>query len=63
MLEVLLSADGRVVSTEELLERVWDTNIDPFTNTLRTAMVTLRRKLGAPPMIETVHGCGYRMRP
>ena len=50
------------MSAEELLERVWDENADPFTNTVRVTMMTLRRKLGEPPMIETVVGCGYRLR-
>ncbi len=50
-----------VVSTEQLLERAWDANIDPFTNVVRVTMVTLRRKLGDPPLIETVTGVGYRM--
>ena len=61
VLEVLLSADGAVVSAEELLERVWDEHADPFTNTVRVTMVNLRRKLGDPPVIETVIGAGYRL--
>jgi DNA-binding response OmpR family regulator len=61
VLRVLLEADGRVVSSEELLERVWDENVDPFTNVLRVVVMTLRRKLGAPPLIETVTGAGYRI--
>jgi DNA-binding response OmpR family regulator len=61
VLEVLLSADGAVVSSEELLERVWDENADPFTNTVRMTVMTLRRKLGEPPAIETVKGAGYRV--
>jgi DNA-binding response OmpR family regulator len=61
MLRVLLEAGGRVVSSEELLERVWDENVDPFTNVVRVVMMTLRRKLGDPPLIETVTGAGYRI--
>lgn len=61
VLEVLLSARGAVVSSEELLERVWDANADPFTTTVRVTMKTLRRKLGDPPLIETVVGSGYRV--
>jgi DNA-binding response OmpR family regulator len=62
LLVELLKAQGAVVSTEELLERVWDANADPFTTTVRVTMVTLRRKLGDPPVIETVVGSGYRLR-
>jgi DNA-binding response OmpR family regulator len=61
VLRVLLEADGAVVSTEELLERVWDENVDPFTNVVRVVVMTLRRKLGQPPLIETVTGAGYRI--
>jgi DNA-binding response OmpR family regulator len=61
VLRVLLEADGGVVSSEELLERVWDENVDPFTNVIRVVVMTLRRKLGDPPMIETVTGAGYRV--
>jgi DNA-binding response OmpR family regulator len=59
----LLKARGAVVSSEELLERVWDANADPFTTTVRVTVMTLRRKLGDPPLIETVVGSGYRMAP
>jgi DNA-binding response OmpR family regulator len=62
LLEELLKARGGVVSSEELLERVWDANADPFTTTVRVTMMTLRKKLGDPPLIETVVGAGYRMR-
>jgi DNA-binding response OmpR family regulator len=62
VLEVLLSADGAVVSAEELLERVWDENADPFTRTVAVTLGRLRRKLGEPEMIETVVGAGYRVR-
>jgi DNA-binding response OmpR family regulator len=61
VLEELLRADGRVVSSEELLERVWDEHIDPFTNAVRITVMTLRRKLGPPDLIETVVGVGYRI--
>ncbi|HLU44483.1 MAG TPA: response regulator transcription factor [Natronosporangium sp.] len=61
VLEVLLAARGAVVSSEELLERVWDANADPFTTTVRVTMRSLRRKLGDPPLIETVVGSGYRV--
>ena len=60
-LEVLLAADGAVVSAEELLEKVWDEHADPFTNTIRVTVSNLRRKLGSPPVIETVVGTGYRL--
>lgn len=63
VLEVLLQADGAVVSSEGLLDRVWDENADPFTTTVRVTMMTLCRKLGDPPLIETVVGSGYRIKP
>jgi DNA-binding response OmpR family regulator len=62
LLEELLKAGGAVVSSEELLERVWDANADPFTTTVRVTMMTLRKKLGDPALIETVVGAGYRLR-
>jgi DNA-binding response OmpR family regulator len=61
VLEVLLTADGAVVSSEELLERVWDEHADPFTNTVRVTMANLRRKLGEPPLITTIIRQGYRI--
>jgi DNA-binding response OmpR family regulator len=61
ILETLLAADGTVVSAEELLEQVWDVNVDPFSNIVSVTMARLRRKLGDPPLIETVVGKGYRM--
>ncbi len=61
VLEALLGADGATVSAEELLERVWDEQTDPFTNVVRMTIMTLRRKLGDPPVVETVTGVGYRM--
>jgi DNA-binding response OmpR family regulator len=63
VLEVLMRAEGTVVSAEELLEKAWDENADPFTNAVRVAVMTLRRKLGDPPVIETVPGAGYRFGP
>jgi two-component system response regulator VanR len=61
VLEALLSAGGQAISTEGLLARVWDEHADPFTNTVRMCVMTLRRKLGDPPVIETVTGVGYRI--
>jgi DNA-binding response OmpR family regulator len=61
ILEVLLAAAGRTVSAEELLERVWDENIDPFTKTVKITMSRLRAKLGDPPVIQTVAKSGYRI--
>jgi DNA-binding response OmpR family regulator len=61
VLEVLLAADGGVVSAEDLLERVWDENADPFTHTVTVTLARLRRKLGSPDLIETVIGSGYRL--
>ncbi len=62
VLRVLLAGDGAVVSAEDLLERVWDELTDPFTNSMRTTMASLRRKLGPPTVIETLVGAGYRIR-
>jgi DNA-binding response OmpR family regulator len=62
VLKVLVEADGVVVSAEELLDRVWDEHTDPFTNTVRVTIANLRRKVGEPPLIETVIGAGYRIR-
>ena len=50
-----------MVSGEELLEKVWDENADPFSNVVRVTIMTLRSKLGEPPLIETVAGAGYRL--
>ena len=61
ILEMLLAADGALVSAEELLEHVWDADVDPFSNIVSVTMTRLRRKLGEPPRIETVIGKGYRM--
>jgi DNA-binding response OmpR family regulator len=57
----LMAAEGAVVSAEELLERAWDEHADPFSNSMRTTMATLRKKLGDPPVITTVVGAGYRI--
>ncbi len=61
VLELLLDADGRVVSAEALLERAWDEAADPFSNTVKVTVSRLRRKLGDPPVIETVPHAGYRL--
>jgi DNA-binding response OmpR family regulator len=61
VLELLLSAHGAVVSSEELLERVWDEATDPFTTTVKRTISRLRAKLGDPPVIETVPQSGYRI--
>lgn len=61
VLEYLLAAQGRVVSAEELLERVWDEATDPFTTTVKATINRLRPKLGDPPLIETVPRGGYRI--
>jgi DNA-binding response OmpR family regulator len=62
VLEELLRADGCVVTVEQLLERAWDEHADPFTNVVRMTVMTLRRKLGEPQLVETVAGAGYRVR-
>jgi DNA-binding response OmpR family regulator len=61
VLELLLSAGGAVVSAEQLLERAWDEAADPFSNVVKVTISRLRRKLGEPPIIETVQGAGYRI--
>ncbi len=61
MLEHLLGADGRAVSAEELLVRVWDEAANPFTTTVKTTVGRLRAKLGEPALIETVREGGYRI--
>ncbi|MDJ1134335.1 response regulator transcription factor [Streptomyces iconiensis] len=61
VLELLMAARGGVVSAEELLERAWDQSADPFTNTVKVTVSRLRRKLGDPPVIETVPHAGYRI--
>ncbi|MFH8749648.1 response regulator transcription factor [Streptomyces rimosus] len=61
VLEVLIAAEGGVVSAEELLERAWDENADPFTNAVRITVSALRKRLGEPWLIATVPGVGYRI--
>jgi two-component system response regulator VanR len=61
VLEVLIAAEGGVVSAEELLERAWDENADPFTNAVRITVSALRKRLGEPQVIATVPGVGYRI--
>jgi DNA-binding response OmpR family regulator len=61
VLECLVAADGAAVSAEELLEHVWDAYADPFSNTVAVTVGRLRRKLGDPPLIDTVTGVGYRL--
>jgi DNA-binding response OmpR family regulator len=61
LLEVLLRAGGTAVSAEQLLEKAWDENADPFTNVVRVTVMTLRRKLGDPQVVKTVPGAGYRI--
>jgi two-component system, OmpR family, response regulator VanR len=61
VLEVLLGAEGGVVSAEELLQRAWDENADPFTNAVRITISALRKRLGEPGIIDTVPGAGYRI--
>ncbi|WP_067975050.1 response regulator transcription factor [Nocardiopsis trehalosi] len=62
VLAELLRADGAAVSAEALLEKVWDEHADPFTGAVRLAVLKLRRKLGGPPVVETLTGVGYRIR-
>jgi two-component system response regulator VanR len=61
VLEVLVAAEGGVVSAETLLERAWDENANPFTNAVRITVSALRKRLGEPPLIATVPGVGYRI--
>jgi two-component system response regulator VanR len=61
VLEVLMSANGGVVSAEELLKQAWDENANPFTNAVRITVSALRKRLGEPPIIATVPGIGYRI--
>lgn len=61
VLEVLVAAEGGVISAEELLERAWDENADPFTNAVRITVSSLRKRLGEPWLIVTVPGVGYRI--
>jgi two-component system response regulator VanR len=61
VLELLVAAEGGVVSAEELLEQAWDENADPFTNAVRITVSGLRKRLGGPAIIATVAGAGYRI--
>jgi len=61
VLEVLVDAEGGVVSAEELLKQAWDENADPFTNAVRITVSGLRKRLGEPWIITTVAGAGYRI--
>lgn len=61
VLELLMRAQGGVVSQETLLEKIWDENANPFTTAPRVTISTLRKVLGAPDLIRTVHGSGYRL--
>src|SRR5436309_14847623 len=61
VLEVLVAAEGGVVSAEQILERAWDENADPFTNAVRITVSGLRKRLGEPGIIATVAGAGYRI--
>jgi two-component system response regulator VanR len=61
VLEVLVAAEGGVVSAEQLLEQAWDENADPFTNAVRITVSALRKRLGEPWLIATVAGVGYRI--
>ena len=61
VLEVLVAAEGGIVSAEELLERAWDENADPFTNAVRITVSGLRKRLGEPWIIATMTGVGYRI--
>jgi DNA-binding response OmpR family regulator len=61
VLAELLRAEGGVVSAEQLLEKAWDEHIDPFTGVVRFIIMMVRRKLGDPPVIETIPGTGYRI--
>jgi DNA-binding response OmpR family regulator len=61
VLELLMAGQGVVFSAEELLARAWDEAADPFSNVVKVTVSRLRRKLGDPPLIETVPGAGYRL--
>ena len=61
VLEILLGAQGTVVSSEQLLERVWDNEANPFSQAVKTTVSRLRAKLGDPPVIDTVAKAGYRI--
>jgi two-component system, OmpR family, response regulator VanR len=61
VLETLMAAEGHVVSNDQLVQRVWDENADPWTNSVRMCVLRLRRKLGEPPIVHTIKGAGYRV--
>jgi DNA-binding response OmpR family regulator len=61
VLHTLMRAQGQAVTTEDLLEQVWDEHTDPFTNVVRVTVSTLRRKLGEPQVVQTVPRAGYRL--
>ena len=61
LLALLVANAGRVVTTDDLLERVWDEMADPFTTSVKVTISRLRRKLGDPPVIETIAQAGYRI--
>jgi DNA-binding response OmpR family regulator len=61
VLELLLAAQGAVISSEDLLARAWDEAADPFSNVVKVTISRLRRKLGDPPIVDTVPGAGYRI--
>ncbi|MBU2668094.1 response regulator transcription factor [Actinoplanes bogorensis] len=61
VLHTLMRAQGQAVTTEDLLEQVWDEHTDPFSNVVRVTVSTLRRKLGEPPVVQTVPRAGYRV--
>jgi DNA-binding response OmpR family regulator len=63
VLELLMAAEGAVVSAEQILERAWDEHADPFTASVKVTISRLRAKLGDPPVIQTVDRCGYRIAP
>ncbi|UED83905.1 response regulator transcription factor [Streptomyces profundus] len=63
LLRYFMHHPGEVLSAEDLLEHVWDANADPFTATVRVILSRLRRKLGEPPLIFTITGAGYQLRP
>lgn len=63
VLRVLMEANGGVISAEQLLERAWDENADPFSNAIRVTVSTLRKRLGEPRVIHTVPGSGYQIGP
>jgi DNA-binding response OmpR family regulator len=61
VLAELLRADGGAVSAEQLLEKAWDEHADPFTGVVRFTIMNLRRKLGDPPVVDTIPGVGYQI--